>query len=1752
MIILKVLLIFFVSNFTLTEEPPGNITDLNICKVSHLGLEYTGHIAKSESKVRCQSWTSEVPHKIREDLLDSQFSDVSKKKAKNYCRNPTKDNAGPWCYTMNYDLQFETCGIPLCQYSQCKVTGPGMEYAGEHKKGVSGRNCLKWNKDRKKVKENGKYVSIPKFSKQFFPEENLGDAKKFCRNPDGDIGGPWCFIENENTDEIEREYCDIPFCDDPECLVFAKNSHSYMHYTDFNESLTNLSFGVKLWDSDTYLGASARLVLSVLALPLTGKEIDDSGVGIEILIGNNFSTLRYGNKDQPEYEPTYGILKSTEFTKFSLSWHAGFITFGLEGHVKPIFLAEYKTKSNLLGFKKNMFYYYSVQGNNLLWHFPFCKDNSGCDVHTTTGKEFQQFWFLREQAASYDLYTHVRAFHSARILFVSSPTKDYPQVKVTFSGKNNYTTITSVAYSGASEVILKKLFLGSILDYWKWRQFSISFFADNMNIYIKKSLGLQVITELSDEIFRKMRWFSVSSENTVAHWSFFCTPPKIFDPPPAFLPECALNSQESNYKGTQDITSEGLPCLPWSASNLLGKEVKFSNDSTLKAWNYCRDPSGTNKGTYCYALSLVPEKKIEEKPCRLRKCKSEQCRMAGTGNDFIGSLSTTRSNRTCAPWVIDTFSMNAVNTKIWNDTLFPDMTAIKAKNFCRNPSRNISGSWCYTTDSDVPEDACNVRDCDRPEECTVVVASILLDRKTYILPQWKETGLRGGLRFAIKEWNPDLLDGISILISSKTGLDNILLQIAAEYNEKVLLFYNSKLIQEKTLPHLIAAGKWTDFWLQIRRGELMLGLEGVPTSLFEWKSADKDKDFDPMYLNYASIFGKPMGLFFKCDECHTENISVYNFERYYPIGLWLDERSIFRHFSLQLRGVGITAVRLMVLPESPNFYLFNLDINNGTIYFSKVLDDSRLYHLETVKLESVMTTTSWTKYDIYLNQFEFKVKKNNITVLTHKSQKPLIMYWFSIAAQKGWVIWSANCEPLDLDGPPRDGGWSAWSPWTCTVSCGGGEGYRTRTCSNPRPNIFGKLCQGSPTTSGKCNDFPCGDVSPETLEKIRGYLQKENFGYVIEEGQKREGSRGITTVFRSMWKVTKGKKIEVAMKMLKQEYSDRYLKDFLTLAGQWAFLESSAIVRLFGIAFTSNISLVLEYFRLGPLDDYLRKNKGILKPVDLIEATCNLASALWHLTEKEIVHGNIRCRKVMVNSHDENSFTVKLTDPGIHVEYASSEVHWIPIECYSNLDYAKRSSEADVWSFATTLWEIFMYGEEIKPTDFSDHVQAMRWYVSGKRLPQPRSCSNEIYSLMKECWDIDPHKRKKPQAIMRDVNQILYEIYNSRRIHSYAKVFTKSIDTQNIASTSANSSCSNITESTTAAYSDDLVEARDVDNEFSDESSISLIRSQNWLMDSQELEDSNAYDWSNLMSNFNISTATTSLDSLNSMQSVFELDGNYNVVLQGRIGQGFYGEVFKGTLECVDGDSEDLRKVAVKKLKSSALSSCLQDFEREINIMKSLKHPNIVEILGVLREPEISLVMEFVHHGSLQSYLKIYRELLQEAQLLKYALDIAKGMDYLGKKNIVHRDLASRNILVVDENHVKISDFGLAQVMGTNDYYILKTPNRELPIKWYAPESLRDGKFSVRSDVWSYGVTMCEMFNYGEEPNLTYIDEKMEGQQQQILLTALERGARFPCPPNCPKAVYIRIIYPCWQADPHERPLFSKLTLEIEDLLIQY
>lgn len=134
--------LFLTFNFIrcdLTKEP-GNLTDLDICKVSHLGLEYTGHVGKTESGVRCQSWTAKKPiHKIDPSFKNENFSDFSMKKAKNYCRNPNRNPNGPWCYTMDSQLIDETCAIPLCSFSECRITGPGMEFGGVHNYGVTGK-----------------------------------------------------------------------------------------------------------------------------------------------------------------------------------------------------------------------------------------------------------------------------------------------------------------------------------------------------------------------------------------------------------------------------------------------------------------------------------------------------------------------------------------------------------------------------------------------------------------------------------------------------------------------------------------------------------------------------------------------------------------------------------------------------------------------------------------------------------------------------------------------------------------------------------------------------------------------------------------------------------------------------------------------------------------------------------------------------------------------------------------------------------------------------------------------------------------------------------------------------------------------------------------------------------------------------------------------------------------------------------------------------------------------------------------------------------------------------------------------------------------------------------------------------------------------------------------------------------------------------------------------------------------------------
>ena len=102
--------------------------------------------------------------------------------------------------------------------------------------------------------------------------------------------------------------------------------------------------------------------------------------------------------------------------------------------------------------------------------------------------------------------------------------------------------------------------------------------------------------------------------------------------------------------------------------------------------------------------------------------------------------------------------------------------------------------------------------------------------------------------------------------------------------------------------------------------------------------------------------------------------------------------------------------------------------------------------------------------------------------------------------------------------------------------------------------------------------------------------------------------------------------------------------------------------------------------------------------------------------------------------------------------------------------------------------------------------------------------------------------------------------------------------------------------------------------------------------------------------------------------------------------------------------------------------------------------------------------------------------------IFSYGVQVANGMSYLETKRLLHRDLACRNVLLCNANKVKIGDFGLMTALPQEENCYIMTEHRMVPFPWCAPESLKSRQFSHASDVWMYGVTIWEMFTFGEEP----------------------------------------------------------------------
>uniref|UniRef100_A0A8C3AB69 Tyrosine-protein kinase n=1 Tax=Cyclopterus lumpus TaxID=8103 RepID=A0A8C3AB69_CYCLU len=249
-----------------------------------------------------------------------------------------------------------------------------------------------------------------------------------------------------------------------------------------------------------------------------------------------------------------------------------------------------------------------------------------------------------------------------------------------------------------------------------------------------------------------------------------------------------------------------------------------------------------------------------------------------------------------------------------------------------------------------------------------------------------------------------------------------------------------------------------------------------------------------------------------------------------------------------------------------------------------------------------------------------------------------------------------------------------------------------------------------------------------------------------------------------------------------------------------------------------------------------------------------------------------------------------------------------------------------------------------------------------------------------------------------------------------------------------------------------------------------------------------------------------------------------------KLGAGQFGEVWMGYYK-------NTQKVAIKTLKEGTMEPAA--FLQEANLMKQLQHERLVRLHAVVTMEPILIVTEFMINGCLLDFLKSDKgKTLKLNKLIDMSAQIAEGMAYIETKNYIHRDVRAANILVSDSLHCKVADFGLARI--TESEYTAQE-GAKFPIKWTAPEAINFGTFSIKSDVWSFGILLTEIVTYGRIP--------YPGMTNPEVIRSLDKSYRMPCPDGCPEELY-DIMHMCWKQRPEERPTFEFLQNILNDFFI--
>ena len=256
-----------------------------------------------------------------------------------------------------------------------------------------------------------------------------------------------------------------------------------------------------------------------------------------------------------------------------------------------------------------------------------------------------------------------------------------------------------------------------------------------------------------------------------------------------------------------------------------------------------------------------------------------------------------------------------------------------------------------------------------------------------------------------------------------------------------------------------------------------------------------------------------------------------------------------------------------------------------------------------------------------------------------------------------------------------------------------------------------------------------------------------------------------------------------------------------------------------------------------------------------------------------------------------------------------------------------------------------------------------------------------------------------------------------------------------------------------------------------------------------------------------------------------------SIKLKSKLGNREFSEVWEGT-------GNDTTPVAVKTPKPGSMG--VYDFFAEAQIMKKLQHENLLKLCGVCtQEKPFYIVTELIKHGNLLDYLtKGEGQHLKLPELIDIGAQVANGMTYLESQNYIHRDLCAANVLIGEGNCVKIGNFGLARLLVYGTY--TARIGEKHSVRWTAPEAIKLCHFTIKSDVWSYGVFLTELIQNGRIPYPRMTDDEV--------LAQVKQGYHMPRPYKCPVYLY-NIMLQCWRADPKERPTFKDLQYKVKNFV---